>query len=104
MAHDGELFINKINKVIKNNEHLYYGKNDDEIKKSEGKDINIRQKINDIFKSKNYIYKADVIIKTNKGEIKTSIIGKNSKNLITNESELIPIADILDIEINKKTV
>ena len=101
MDHDGKLFINKINKAIKNNENLYYGKNNEDIVKE--KYSNIYQKINDIFKSKNYIYKADVIIKTNKGEFKKTIIGRNSKNLITNESELIPIVDIIDIRINKKT-
>lgn len=101
MDRDGKLFINKINKAIKNNENLYYGKNNEDIKIE--KYPNISKKINDIFKSKNYIYKADVIIKTNKGELKKTIIGRNSKNLITNESELIPIDDILDIRINKKT-
>ena len=101
MDHDGKLFINKINKAIKNNENLYYGKNNEDIVKE--KYSNIYQKINDIFKSKNYIYKADVIIKTNKGEFKKTIIGRNSKNLITNESELIPIVDIIDIRINKQT-
>ncbi len=101
MDHDGKLFINKINKAIKNNENLYYVKNNEDIVIE--KYPNINQKINDIFKSKNYIYKADVIIKTNKGEFKKTIIGRNSKNLITNESELIPIVDIIDIRINKKT-
>ena len=104
MSRDGELFVNKINRTIKNNESVYYSKNNSEIVKNTVKYTkNIYQKINDIFKSKNYIYKADVLIKTNNGEFNKIVIGRNNKHLITNESELIPIADILDIRVNKKT-
>ena len=95
---DGNLFINKINRVIKNNKSSFYGKNDqfDNIEEIDIK--NIYQKINNIFKSRNYIYKADVLIKTKSGEYEKIIIGRNSDYLITNESELIPISDILDIK------
>ena len=95
---DGNLFINKINRVIRNNKSSFYGKNDqfDNIEEIDIK--NIYQKINNIFKSRNYIYKADVLIKTKSGEYEKRIIGRNSDYLITNENELIPIVDILDIK------
>ena len=106
MPHDGELFVNKIKKTIINNKSIYYGKSDNTFERTNDDSKytkTIYQKLNDIFRSRNYIYKADVIIKTNNGEFNKIVIGRNSNYLITNESELIPIADILDIRINKKT-
>ena len=58
---------------------------------------NVYQKINDIFTSRNYIYKADVIIETRQGKLSKRVIGKNKDHLITSENELIPISDIIDI-------
>ena len=60
------------------------------------KDIN--QKINEIFKSSNYIYKADVELTLRSGKITKRIIGKNASNLITMDNELIPISEIIDIK------
>jgi len=58
----------------------------------------IMQKINKIINTKEYIYKIPVKITTNKKEITTKIIGKNNKNIITIENELIKIEDIINIE------
>lgn len=100
------VFANKINKKINNNERVYYSNqsnNIDSNKKEEPKVVvknnkNINQKISDIFNSSRYVYKADVEI-TLKNEIITKkIIGRNSKNLITYENELIPLEDIIDIK------
>ena len=59
---------------------------------------NINQKINDIFSSSRYVYKADVKITLKDGVISKRIVGKNNSHLITIDNELIPIADIKDIE------
>ena len=96
---DGKLFINKINKRIKNNETIHYGDNKIlEPLNNKEKLKSVYQKINDIFKSRNYIYKADVIIKMQTGDIEKRIIGRNSNYLMTSEGELIKIEDILDIK------
>ena len=67
-----------------------------EIKISNEKNVN--QKINDIFNSSTYVYKADVLIKLKNGEVVKKIVGRNSKHLITMDNELIPISDIVDIK------
>lgn len=94
------VFANKIDKKINNNREYMVSKNE-EIKQEEYKDMpigkNINQKINDIFSSYRYVYKADVIITTDSGEINKKIIGKNNNNLITIDNELIPISIIRDI-------
>ena len=60
---------------------------------------NVTQKINKIFNSKNYIYKADVVIKLKDGStLNKRIVGKNNLHLITMDNELIPVTDIVDIE------
>lgn len=108
------VFVNKIEKQLNNNERLYYssqtqpneeiiGNNTTNKKNSEElikppKQKNINQKINDIFNSSRYVYKADVEITLKSGTVTKKIIGKNSQNLITYENELIPISDILDIK------
>lgn len=102
-----KIFANKIEKEIKNNNTYYYSNNDEkegEIKEEKQKNTtkinekNIKQKINSIFSSPRYVYKADVKIKLKDEEIKTKIIGQNATHLITLNNELIPIVDIVDIE------
>ena len=95
-----KVFRNTINKSIKNNENVFYSKNKvkNEIKESK----NIIQKINEIFASPNYIYKANVKIKTNDDIITTRIIGRNKDYIITMDNKLIPIKNIIDIKSQKK--
>ena len=90
----GEVDKNETNKkyaVTSSNEV----KKDDSHKRVSIKNIN--NKINEIFSSPNYIYKADVIITTNEGELSKRIIGKSGNNLITMNNELINIDEIKDI-------
>ena len=61
----------------------------------------IRQKINEIFASSSYVYKANVVIKTKDNTINKRIIGRNSKFLITMDNDKIDIDSIIDIEIEK---
>ena len=63
--------------------------------------LNINQKINNIFNSNKYVYKADVVITTKDGKVVKKIIGQNKTHLITIENELIPISNILDIDFNE---
>ena len=93
------IFKNDINKKIDNNEEVYYSYNSlERIDKKETKKENILQKINTIFISSNYIYKADVEITLKDKTINKRIIGRNKTHLITVENELIPISDIVDIK------
>ncbi len=106
-----KVFQNTINKELKNNESIYYSlsKNDNVvINKNEKNDYeeivnnsNIEKKINDIFKSSNYIYKAKVDIKTSNSTINTRIIGRNKEYIITFDNKKIPIKDIIDIKETK---
>lgn len=118
------VFANKISKEINNNEKVYSTKKEDVkeekreekikevkkdnkiiVKKNKENKLNqpenekITKKINEIFKTKKYIYKIPVKIKTNDDEYIKNIIGKNSKNLITIENELINIESIKDINV-----
>ena len=80
------------------NSNMAYAKAEDEIK--EEKTIyekTINQKINEIFSSNTYVYKKEVIIKTNEGTQTKQIVGRNKEYLMTLENELIPLKDIIDI-------
>ncbi len=92
----GSMFANKITKKIDNNEESCYVKNSEIIDETDNRTVN--EKIKSIFNSRNYVYKADVLITTNSGLVEKTIIGKNSKNLITVTNELIPISSIIDIK------
>ena len=89
-----KVFQNTINKKINNNEEYSISKN---IEKHDKMDVNINTKINNMFKSKNYIYKINAIITLKDKEVKKVIIGKNRSSLITIDNEIIPINDIIDI-------
>ena len=94
------LFVNKIDKTLNNNERVYYSNVETKelTKTNTEKNPNLNQKINSIFTSSNYVYKAQVkLILKDKEETK-KIVGKNQKYLITMDNELIPSSDILDIE------
>lgn len=105
------IFANKIDKKLHNNENVYYSssRNIEEVKESPkkqtqldktivAKPLNINQKINNIFNSNKYVYKADVNITTKEGTVVKKIIGQNKTHLITMDNELISISDIVDIE------
>ena len=100
-----EVFANKFENKIGNNEEVFYSK-DMERSQSESSEStekplkNVNQKIKDIFNSPNYVYKADVILTLKDSTLNKRIIGRNSTHLITIDNELIPISDIVDIEVN----
>jgi len=100
------VFANKISKNATHNISVAYSSNK-EIKEDRSASIenttrivpqNVNQKINSIFSSTKYVYKADVNITLKDQIIKRRIVGRNSVHLITIDNELIPIGDILDIE------
>lgn len=110
------VYANRIEKKLNNNEKVYYStastknekvvKNEKTIKPNDKHSVkvekNIVQKINSIFNSPRYVYKADVDITLTSGVVSKKVIGKNSVHLITIENELIPISDIIDIEFSDK--
>ena len=98
------VFANKVSGNIGNNEKVAYSALDTKETITESntlntlKEKNINQKINEIFSSSSYVYKADVEISLRSGKVVKRIVGKNSLYLITLDNELIPIADIVDIK------
>ena len=62
-----KVFANKIDKPLTNNDSYSYHRGEEERKveeKSTKLEKNINQKIDDIFTSAKYVYKADVVIQT----------------------------------------
>ena len=94
-----KLFQNEINQNINNNKNIFYSRNVED--DYENDTINIRQKINDIFSSINYVYSAKVDIFFDSSVKTTKIIGRNKDYLITIDNERIYISDIKDIKLNK---
>lgn len=107
------VFQNPIDHPVKNNkDYFYLDKKEmerektpeltkEEKVKKELFGTNVNQKINQIFSSANYIYKADVEIELQDKTITTKIIGKNGRSLITFDNELISVDDIVDIKLLK---
>jgi len=104
-----KVFANLTEKKFTNNEKVYYSKeglrtqdnvNSDNYRETKTESIetkNIYQKLNDIFSSERYVYKAEVDIVTKRGVKRTKVIGQNRTHIITMDNELISIADIEDI-------
>ncbi len=93
-----KVFHNKIDKKFNNNDTVFYSndKREEVIDKR-----SIQQKINDIFSSPNYVYKANVDITLKDKKITKRIIGRNKEYIITMDNDLIPINDIIDIKSQK---
>lgn len=90
------LFVNKFDKEFKNNEKVFYSKNNS-IDRSIEK-VDVLKKINEIFRSNDFVYKADVVITLENCKINTTIIARNNSSLITMDNEVIKINEILDIK------
>lgn len=105
-----EVFKNKIEKKLNNNVNVYYSNGQRDIPEKKKEETNrstilsqlgnqtVEQKIQSIFASPTYVYKADVelVLKDGKKLVK-KVIGKNSQHLITMDNELIAIDTIEDI-------
>lgn len=96
-----KVFHNKIDKKLNNNRSVYYSNNTYE--EDRGVDTRtVLQKINEIFSSPNYVYKANVEITLKDKKVTKRIIGRNKNYIITMDNDLIPIGDIVDIKATKK--
>jgi len=63
------------------------------------KESNIDEKIKYILSNSNYLSNISVIIKTKDKEYKTSIVSKVNNRILTLDNNIIPVSEILDIEI-----
>lgn len=95
-----KVFHNKIDKKFDNNKNIYYSNNNYNTKVKDTR--NVVQKINEIFASPNYVYKANVEITLKDKKVTKRIIGRNKNYIITMDNELIPVTDIIDIKSIKK--
>lgn len=97
-----KIFVNKINKNIDNNTSVYYSYKDNNIqeKVTEIKIdyFELQNKINNLFRSKDFIYKKKFLIKTSNFEKEFVIISKSYDYLLTINGEKIFIKDIIDIK------
>ena len=112
-----KVFHNKIDKKFNNNKSVFYSNsnsNSDSDRHEDNSKIsqinisdepintkNVLQKINAIFSSPNYVYKANVEITLKDKRVTKRIIGRNKDFIITMDNELIPIASIIDIKSEK---
>ena len=91
------LYTNTFDKKIDNSIDFIKIKNEN-IETNDLSKYALNKKIEQIFKSKNYIYKIKVDIYYKDKTITETIIGKTKNNLITNDNKLLNIDDILDIK------
>lgn len=96
-----KVFHNKVDKKFDNNEKVYYSNKDTRNEVLEDSK-NVLQKINEIFASPSYVYKANVEITLKDKKVTKRIIGRNKNYIITMDNDLIPITDIVDIRSTKK--
>ena len=89
------VYANLIDKDIRNNTDIYYGKSEE---KRSSKQVNVYEKINQIFASPHHVYKSNVLVKTKNGDRKTTIVGKAGNYLLCLNGDKINMIDIIDIE------
>ena len=95
-----KMYHSSISKEIDNVQNIFSTINnefDNNIRATNYNKFDIEKKINNIFNSPNFIYKADVNILTDKGLLNKRIIAKRNDYLITIDNETIPINIIKDI-------
>lgn len=95
-----KMYHNKINKTVNSIQKVYSSMENhknNELRQNKYSSISIDQKIEQIFKEKDFVYKADVEIITDTDTIRKRIVARNQNNLITIDNEYIPISIIRDI-------
>lgn len=93
-----KVFINKIDKSIKNNKESYYYKGDEPII-IDDVDINVKETINEIFNSDSFVYKVKVDIKFKNGKSKVyEIVAMKNNELISIDGDKIKVDDIVNIK------
>ena len=94
-----KIFVNKIDK-IHNNEEVYYSFKDKEgeiIKEESINEYDIQNRLDELFRSNDFIYKKEFYIKTKYGEGYYTIISKSYDYLLTIDGEKIYINNIIEI-------
>lgn len=91
-----KIFVNKIDK-INNNKEIYYSYKDDYEENIILNEYEIQNKINELFKSNDFIYKKKLHIKTKNSEEDYIVISKSYDYLLTLDGKRIMIRDIVDI-------
>jgi hypothetical protein len=100
------LYVNKIDKKINNNDIFFYSVLKEKNIKSKVIDpisvknnVNINDKISELFNSPNYVYKMAVVITLRDNTvISTDVIGQTDGKLMTMNDDLIDIKDIKEIK------
>lgn len=91
------VYVNKINKNIKNNKDTYHFKND--VERCISPNPNINKIINEMFNSSNFVYKSRVyIILKNGTRLTEDVIALKDNALLTLSDKKININDIADIK------
>lgn len=100
-----KMYQTRINKVVPSIQKVYstldtrheVSEVKEEITGTRYSSISIEKKIDNIFNSPDYVYKADVTIVTDTETLRRRVIARNRNNIITINNEYIPISIIRDI-------
>ena len=114
MVKKPKVFQNKIDKVIKNNKIIFDSSKEDvlEIVKKEAVDnkdsvdnidnnVSVVDKITRLLNRKGYVFNVPVCIITHDKKYETNIASVVNNCIITLDNDVIPLDDVIDIEINK---
>lgn len=93
-----KIYQNDLKKIINNNKKVCYL--DTEVKQQDPQK-NIIETLDSIFSGIGYSYNIPVIITTKDNIYNTSIITKTKNNIVTLDNDIIPISEILNLEIDK---
>lgn len=98
-----EIYVNKINKKIDNNDEVFYSykeshiNNDEKYKSEKYSEYELQNKIDKLFRMNDFIYKKKIHIKTKQSENDYFIISKCYDYLLTIDGMKIMIKDIIEI-------
>ncbi len=90
-----KVYSNPIDKEIKNNKEYYYSREQSRDYKSP-KEIN--KMINQIFASKDFVYKKKIRITTFDNQLEVNLVGRTNNNLLTLDNQKIALNEIINIE------
>ena len=89
-----KVYVSPIDKDLQNNKQLFYSKLSEESQNTKS----VIQKINDIFHSRNFVYKKDVLVTTKNGSKVISLVGRTNDALLSLDKVKILISDIIEIK------
>lgn len=94
-----KIYANPLEKKIQNSQELFYEELRMEKETNSNEIVDVEKKLSRIFAAKDFVYKKEVRITTDKEVLIKHLVGKTESHVLTLDNMAIPIMNVIDVEV-----